>query len=71
MGAKMIPKTVLKTKLKTKEITCTLVFVKYLVVSFRRYKGFFSVFGGLIEDYDRDLTCWENSWTDLGSVHQN
>jgi hypothetical protein len=34
-GAKKIPKTVLKTRLKTKETTYTLVFVKYLVVSFR------------------------------------
>jgi hypothetical protein len=34
-GAIKIPKTVLKTRLKTKEITYTLVFVKYLVVSSR------------------------------------
>jgi hypothetical protein len=33
-GAKKIRKTVLKTKLKTKETTYTLVFVKFLVVSF-------------------------------------
>jgi hypothetical protein len=33
-GAKKIPETVLKTRLKTKETTYTLVFVKYLVISF-------------------------------------
>jgi hypothetical protein len=36
-GAKKVPKIVLKTRLKTKETTYTLVFVKYLVVSFRSH----------------------------------
>jgi hypothetical protein len=34
-GAKKTPKTVLKTRLKTKETTDILAFGKYLVVSFR------------------------------------
>jgi hypothetical protein len=34
---KKIPKTVLKTKLKTKETTYTLIFRKYIVVSFRSH----------------------------------
>jgi hypothetical protein len=33
-GGKKIPKTVLKTRFKTKKTIYTLVFVKYLVVSF-------------------------------------
>jgi hypothetical protein len=43
--AKNIPKTFLKTRLKTKETTCTLIKVKYLVVSFpSQLKRAFSVF---------------------------
>jgi hypothetical protein len=63
-SAKKIPKTVLKTRLKTKETTYTLVFLKYLVVSFQRplNKGILSVFGRFFEDYlIRNLTCWEKS----------
>jgi hypothetical protein len=37
--AKKILKTVLKTKLKIEETTYTLVFVKYLVVSFRSHSN--------------------------------
>jgi hypothetical protein len=56
-GAKKIPKTDLNIKLKTKETSYTLVFVKYLVVSFRSHsnKGMFSVFVRFIEDYLRNL----------------
>jgi hypothetical protein len=44
-GAKKIHKTVLKTRLRTKETTYTLVFKKYLVVSFRSHSiKAFSVF---------------------------
>jgi hypothetical protein len=46
-GAKKIPKTFFKTRLET---TYTSVFLKYLVVSFR-----------FIEDYFRNLMCWEKS----------
>jgi hypothetical protein len=54
---KKIPKTVLKTRLKTKDfgfrkIPCG-VFAKPL------NKGIFSDFGRFIEDYLRNLTCWE------------
>jgi hypothetical protein len=41
----------------------TLVFVKYLVVSFRSIS---SVFGRFIEDYLKNLTCWEKSINRFG-----
>jgi hypothetical protein len=50
----MILKTVLKTILKTKETTYTLVFVKYLEVSFQSQasiKGILGIFERFIEDY--------------------
>jgi hypothetical protein len=44
-GAKKIPKTILKAKLKAKPATYTFVFVKYLVVSSRSHSiRAFSVF---------------------------
>jgi hypothetical protein len=49
---KKIPKTVLKTRLQIKETTYILVFIKYLVVSFRSH--IFSVFGRFIEEYLRN-----------------
>jgi hypothetical protein len=54
--ANKIPKTILKTRLKTKEITYNLVFVKYLVVFFRSHSGIFSVFRRFIENYLKNLT---------------
>jgi hypothetical protein len=50
---KKIPKTILKTRLKIKEATYTLVFGKYLVEDS-------CVLGRFIEDYLRNLTYWEN-----------
>jgi hypothetical protein len=65
--AKNIPKAVLKTRLTTKETTYTLVFVKYLVVSFPSLsKKEFGVSGIFIEDYLRNLTCWEKSKNKFG-----
>jgi hypothetical protein len=58
-GAKNIPKTVLKTRLKMKETTYTLVFVKCLWSLSEANKAMFSVFGIFIDDYLRNLTCWE------------
>jgi hypothetical protein len=68
----LIPKTVLKTTLKTKEITYTLVFGKYLDVSFRSHSiRPFSVFGTYIEDYLRNLTCRKKCKNILGLSRQN
>jgi hypothetical protein len=47
----MIPKPGLETKLITKETTYTLDFGKHIFVSFRRF----------IEDYLRNLTCWDKT----------
>jgi hypothetical protein len=44
MGAKMIPETVLKTRLKTKDTTGTSVLVKYLLWSLSEGIRAFSVF---------------------------
>jgi hypothetical protein len=52
-GDKKIPKTVLKTILKIKKKHIYFNFVKYLVVS--------CVSEIFIEDYLRNLTCWEKS----------
>jgi hypothetical protein len=52
--AKKIPKTVLKTRLKTEETKCTLVLRKYLVVCFRSHSvRAFSVF---LEDSLRTIS---------------
>jgi hypothetical protein len=72
-GAKKIPKTVLKTTLKSKETTYTLVFVKYISVSFQSHSiRAFSVF---LEDTLRIISgiyrAGKNLKTDLDSTHQN
>jgi hypothetical protein len=66
-SAKKIPKTVLKTRQNQRnhvyfdfrKIYCGL-FSKPL------NKGIFSVFGRFIEDYLRNLMCWENSKNRFG-----
>jgi hypothetical protein len=60
-GAKKNSETVLKTRLKIKETTYSLFFVKYLVA-----KDIFSIFGIFIEVYLRNLTCWEKSKNGFG-----
>jgi hypothetical protein len=65
---KNISKTVLKTRLKTKETT---LFVKYIVAFFLSLnKGIFSVFRRFIEDYLRTLMCWEKSKNRIGSKNK-
>jgi hypothetical protein len=57
-GDKKILKSVLRTRLKTKETTYTLVFGNTLL---SLSEGIFIVFGRFIEKYLRNLTCWEKS----------
>jgi hypothetical protein len=68
-GAKNIPKTVLKTRLKIKEVTYTLVFVTYLEASYRKpiNKGIISVFERL-RIISEIWHAGENIKTDSGSV---
>jgi hypothetical protein len=60
-AVKKIPKTVMKTRLKTKESTFIFAFRKIPCGLFPKLleKGTFSVFGRFIEDYLRNLTYWE------------
>jgi hypothetical protein len=58
-GAKKILRTVLKTGLKTKK---KLVYFGFREIRCGLFlKGIFSVFGRFIEEYLRNLTCWEKS----------
>jgi hypothetical protein len=72
-GAKKLPKTVLKTRLKTKETTYTLVFVKYLVVSFRGHSiwAFSVFFEDSLKIISGTLRARKNLKTDSDSAHQN
>jgi hypothetical protein len=71
-GAKMIPKTALITRLKTKETTYSLVFVKYHVISFRSHS--LRVFPVFLEYSLRlILETWragKNLKTDSNLAHQ-
>jgi hypothetical protein len=62
-----ISKTVLKTRLKTKK-TIYFNFWKIPCCPFLKLlkKGIFSVFERFIEDYLRNLTCWEKSKNKIG-----
>jgi hypothetical protein len=60
--AEKISKPVLETTLFTKETMCTLDFTKYFVVSFEVTQILkSSAFGRFIDDYLRNLTCWEKT----------
>jgi hypothetical protein len=60
-SAKKISKTVLKSKLKTKETTNTLIAGKYLVGFLRSHsiRAFSVIF--VFGDYLKNLTCWKKS----------
>jgi hypothetical protein len=53
-GAKKVPKTILKTRLNTEVTTYTLIFVKYLVVSFQIHS--IRAFTMFLEDSLKNLT---------------